>query len=59
MTSKMTYSTYMEKKLSFCKTYDDGTKNIEKKIVETEISLGIWHKRNLDGDKWPNDNAIM
>ena len=30
----MTYSSYMEKKLSFCKTYDDETKNIEKKLLK-------------------------
>ena len=24
---------------------------IQKKIIETEMSLSIWHKRNLHGDK--------
>ena len=35
----MTYSSYMEKKLSFCKTYDDETKNIEKKLFKLKWAL--------------------
>jgi len=32
-------SSYMEKKLSFCKTYDDETKNIEKKLLKLKWAL--------------------